>query len=121
MFFNFLGHNYLGVSANITAGRITVHMRQEGNPKQQDSEAWVGSNFWNLTLSCLKSQDPVITAFRIFFHHIGLYSYVPISNKNNHVLQIECKYLLQEAENHIQDYVMEHNVLGLKGPLHFYS
>lgn len=74
MFFNFLGHNYLGVSANITAGRITVHMRQEGNPKQQDSEAWVGSNFWNLTLSCLKSQDPVITAFRIFIHHIGLYS-----------------------------------------------
>ena len=55
------------------------------------------------------------------FHHIGFYSYVPTSDKNNHVLQTECKYLLQEAENHIQDYVMEQNVLGLKGPLHFYS
>ena len=48
------------------------------------------------------------------FYHIGFYSYVPTSDKNNPVLQIECKYLLQEAENHIQDYVMEQNALGLK-------
>lgn len=40
---------YVGVSANTTTSRVTIHMRWEGNLVQQNSEPGFGSNFLNLS------------------------------------------------------------------------
>lgn len=48
----------------------------------------------------IQIQSTLRTAFSIAFHQIELYSYLPTSKKK-HVLKVDCKFLSQEAQNHV--------------------